>query len=298
MSKSHDLTVSPWKRFGHDRLYVNSPAGEKIAWLDRTTGRITVLVEEQRDAALDALAPHLAEASPGSTATAPPAPADPVAQVRPPAVGLRPGDDLAANRPGEALLAKLAELRPSFWRYLLTKLLGRASEADSWRKGLRGEQKAGAELERLTGRGWRVLHSIPLPRDVDIDHLLIGPGGVFSINTKHHSGAHIWVGDDSVKIADRSYPYVRKSRAEARRASAALTRACGFPVEVSPVLAFVDARKVVVVPSLHDVRVVGHREIATMKTLTGVWSAASVENIYMMARDRRTWSRARGGSDG
>ncbi|UED85455.1 nuclease-related domain-containing protein [Streptomyces profundus] len=290
MSESHDLTVSPWKRFGHDRLYVNSPAGEKIAWLDRATGRITVLVEERRDDALRALAPHLAEASP--------APVDPVPQVRSPAVGPRPGDDLAGNRPGEALLAKLAELRPSFWRYLLTRLLGRASEADSWRKGLRGEQRAGAELERLAASGWRVLHSIPLPREVDIDHLLIGPGGVFSFNTKHHSGAHIWVGDDSVKIADRSYPYVRKSRAEARRASAALTRACGFPVEVSPVLAFVDARKVVVVPSLHDVRVVRHREIASMRSLTGVWSAAGVESIYTTARDRRTWNRARAGSDG
>ncbi|MFF6784538.1 nuclease-related domain-containing protein [Streptomyces sp. NPDC012510] len=29
--------------------------------------------------------------------------------------------------------------------------------------------------------GWWVLHSIPLPRNVDLDHLLIGPGGVFSV---------------------------------------------------------------------------------------------------------------------
>jgi hypothetical protein len=57
-------------------------------------------------------------------------------------------------------------------------LLGRHSEAYGWRKGLAGERKVGAELERLVRKDWRVLHSIPLPRDVDIDHLLIGTGGV------------------------------------------------------------------------------------------------------------------------
>ena len=44
----------------------------------------------------------------------------------------------------------------------------------------------GAELNRLGRHGWRVLHSIRLANRVDIDHLPIGPGGVFSINTKHH----------------------------------------------------------------------------------------------------------------
>ncbi|MGA5029945.1 nuclease-related domain-containing protein [Streptomyces cellulosae] len=54
-------------------------------------------------------------------------------------------------------------------------------------KGISGGAASGSRAEPLLGsQGWRALHSIPLANKVDIDHLLIGPGGVFSINTKHH----------------------------------------------------------------------------------------------------------------
>ncbi|HEX5568631.1 MAG TPA: nuclease-related domain-containing protein [Streptomyces sp.] len=196
------LRISPWKRYGHDRLYVNLPDGTSVAWFDRKTGRIAVLIEEHRDRALGALAPYLSTAA-----------AHPVARVLD--ATLPPGEDIAAHRPGQAVRAKLGELAPSTWRYLLLRMLGRRSEADRWRLGLKGERIVGAELERMTGKGWRVLHSVPLPRDVDIDHLLVGPGGVFCVNTKHHPDAVIWVGDDSVKIGGQAYPYVSRSRREA-----------------------------------------------------------------------------------
>ncbi|MDI5965025.1 nuclease-related domain-containing protein [Streptantibioticus silvisoli] len=314
-----DLRVVPWKRYGHDRLYVNDAdaGGEKVAWLDRGTGRLTVLVEAHREAAVRALAPYLSStAPPASPPRRPPAtprqpaatPAAPSAAPRRPAGPTRPvsvpaartaagpvpspNPDLAANRPGEALLAKIDELAPGFWRSVLNLLLGRRSQADSWRKGLAGERAAAVELDRLAGRGWRVLHSIPLPRGVDIDHLLIGPGGVFSFNTKHHPGAQVWVGDEAVKIGGQAYPYVRKARAEARRASAALSRACGFEVPVEPVLAFVGTDRLTVVASLRDVRAIGHREIAALGRAGGVWSRRQAEVIYAAARERGTWSGA------
>lgn len=268
------LQVSEWKRYGHYRLYVNQSDGKNVAWLDRRTGYLELLVEERRDAVLDVLAPYL---------TASPAPVVHKA--------LRPEDDLAANRPGDALQMKVDELAPGFWRWALARLSGRRLEADSWRAGLAGERRVGAELERLARRGWRVLHSIPLAGDVDIDHVLIGPGGAFCFNTKCHRGARVWVGDDSVRIGGQSYPYVRKSRAEARRASAALTRACGFPVEVRPVLAFVAVAELQVVPSLRDVRVLQEPDIAAFKHLRTDWRPDKVESVYAAARDRHTWVR-------
>ncbi|MBU6531395.1 NERD domain-containing protein [Streptomyces sp. A108] len=268
------LRVSVWKRYGHDRLYVNQPDGTKVAWLDRRTGSLELLVEEQRDAVLDALAPYLATSS------------LPVVHK-----ALRSEDDLVGNRPGDALQRKVDELAPGFWRWVLARMSGRRLEVDSWRTGLAGERRVGVELERLAWRGWRVLHSIPLAGDVDIDHVLIGPGGAFCVNTKCHRGARVWVGDDSVRIGGQSYPYVRKSRAEARRASSALTRACGFPVEVQPVLAFVAVAELQVVPSLHDVRVLQERDIATFKHPKAGWGPDKVELVYMAARDRRTWVR-------
>ncbi|MFF0891398.1 nuclease-related domain-containing protein [Streptomyces sp. NPDC003456] len=253
---------------------MNQPDGTKVAWLDRRTGSLELLVEEQRDAVLDALAPYLATSS------------LPVVHK-----ALRSGNDLAGNRPGDALQTKVDELAPGFWRWVLARMSGRRLEVDSWRTGLAGERRVGVELERLAWRGWRVLHSIPLAGDADIDHVLIGPGGAFCVNTKCHRGARVWVGDDSVRIGGQSYPYVRKSRAEARRASSALTRACGFSVEVQPVLAFVAVAELQVVPSLRDVRVLQERDIATFKRLKAGWGPDKVELVYMAARDRRTWVR-------
>ncbi|MEU4895697.1 nuclease-related domain-containing protein [Streptomyces sp. NPDC044780] len=280
------LRVSPWKRYGHDRLYVNLPDGEKVAWFDCGTGKLNVLVEDYRDAVLEVLAPYLAGTS-SSAAASDAAAADDDGRG-----SLRPEDDLAAHRPGAAVRAKLDELAPGIVARLVALMLGRRSEAYGWRKGLTGERRVGAELERLTRKGWRVLHSIPLPRGVDIDHLLIGPGGVFSVNTKYHRGARVWVGDDSVKIGGQSYPYVRKSRAEARRASLALSRACGFAVEVRPVLAFVDTDTITVTPSLRDVRVVRDREFSSFKRLEGALTPREMEPIYGAARNRRTWLNA------
>jgi hypothetical protein len=60
-------------------------------------------------------------------------------------------------------------------------------------------------------------------------------------------------------------------------------------VDVGPVLAFVDAAELTVVPSLREVRVVQHREVAAFKRLKGVWTPADVERIYALARDRRIW---------
>ncbi|GAA2772384.1 NERD domain-containing protein [Streptomyces rameus] len=269
------LQVSVWKRYGHDRLYVNQLDGKKVAWFDRRTGYLELLAEEQRDAVLDALAPYLAASSLHVAHKA-----------------LRSKDDLAGNRPGHALQTKVDELAPGFWRWALARLSGRRLEVDSWRTGLAGERRVGVELERLVPRGWRVLHSIPLAGDVDIDHVLIGPGGVFCVNTKCHRGARVWVGDDSVRIGGQSYPYVRKSRAEARRASVALTHACGFPVEAQPVLAFVAVAELRIVPSLRDVRVLQERDIAAFKRLKTGWGPDKVELVYTAARDRRTWVRS------
>ncbi|ADP84859.1 nuclease-related domain-containing protein [Pseudofrankia inefficax] len=331
-----ELLVTPWRRFGHDRLYVNLPDGQSAAWFDLRTGQTTILLDAYRDAAHDALASYLEKSSepagyplpPPPTRSSPPpvsppapltgwtpevpeptgswpVPEQPASQpgsppARPPAARSPvraaggPTDDLAANLPGAALRAKIEELTPGFWRALLNRLLHRPAETDGWSKGLIGEEMAGAELARLTTWGWLVLHSIPLPRDVDIDHLLIGPGGVFTINTKHHVGARVWVGDHAVKVGGQSHQYPRKARAEASRASAALSRACGFDVPVEAVLAFVAPEKLTSSPPraegdlirLHAIR---HSQFITFKDFPTVWDRHQVEQIHAAARDRQNW---------
>ncbi len=293
-----DLHVSAWKRYGQDRLYVNTSDGESVAWFDRKTGQINILVEPFRAAALEALTPYLTGNAGNSGSFGNAGSGDisrgPAPRTTPSLSHfLAPEHDLALNRPGEALRAKVRELSPGLFERLMNLLLQQRGEADSWREGLVGERIVGRELKRLSAHGWRALHSIPLPRDVDVDHLLMGPGGVFAINTKSHRGKGIWVGDDVVRVNyGESRPYVRKSRGEAARVARALERGCGFPVAVRPLLVFVRPSRLTVVPSLADVRAMSERELAALGPLSGALRPDQVDSVYAVARDRRTWTQA------
>ena len=59
-------------------------------------------------------------------------------------------------------------------------------EIGRWSRGAGGECKVGAILDGL-GPQWHVLHDVALGRG-NIDHVLVGPGGAFTIETKSHSG--------------------------------------------------------------------------------------------------------------
>lgn len=278
-----------WKRYGHDRVYVNLADGSKVAWLDRKSGQITVVQEAYRAAVIEAFAPYVETQSTATRATRPS-----VSTARPPgptAPPVPPEHDLATNAPGAALRARLNT--SSLGSRVLARLLRRPLADESWLKGIKGEQIVGAELARFTSRGWRVLHSIPLGSETDIDHVLIGPGGVLCVNTKYHRMAKIWVGDNAVKVWGKFHPYVAASRNEAKKASAALTKACGVPVAVSPVLVFVKAASVTVVPTLTDVRVIRrHRDFAGALPTADLLAPDAVDRIYAAARDPRTWSSA------
>jgi hypothetical protein len=54
-------------------------------------------------------------------------------------------------------------------------------------RGARGEEHVGELLDRLTDGPWQVIHDATLGRG-NIDHIVIGPGGVFTVETKSHPG--------------------------------------------------------------------------------------------------------------
>jgi Nuclease-related domain len=54
-------------------------------------------------------------------------------------------------------------------------------------RGATGEEHVGSLLEQLAGRGWRVIHDVTLGHG-NVDHILIGPAGVFTVETKSHPG--------------------------------------------------------------------------------------------------------------
>jgi hypothetical protein len=59
----------------------------------------------------------------------------------------------------------------------------------AWRRGAREERRIARLLAPLERRGWAVLHDLAIPGSAaNIDHLVIGPGGVLVIDSKHYRG--------------------------------------------------------------------------------------------------------------
>jgi Nuclease-related domain len=62
-------------------------------------------------------------------------------------------------------------------------------DAVAWRRGATGERRTARLLEPLERHGWAVLHDLALLGSrVNLDHLVIGPGGVFAIDSKQYRG--------------------------------------------------------------------------------------------------------------
>jgi hypothetical protein len=64
-----------------------------------------------------------------------------------------------------------------------------SAEASAWRRGARGERRTARRLRPLVRAGWTVLHDLVIPQiRANGDHLLIGPPGVFLIDSKAKHG--------------------------------------------------------------------------------------------------------------
>jgi len=62
-------------------------------------------------------------------------------------------------------------------------------DAAAWRRGAAGERRTARLLEPLERQGWVVLHDLAVPGSrANLDHLVIGPGGVFVIDSKQYRG--------------------------------------------------------------------------------------------------------------
>ena len=61
--------------------------------------------------------------------------------------------------------------------------------AKAWRRGAVGERRTARLLAALERHGWAVLPDLAVPRSqANLDHLVIGPGGVFVIDSKQSRG--------------------------------------------------------------------------------------------------------------
>ena len=73
------------------------------------------------------------------------------------------------------LLASIAFFAWRVWRV--------RPRARALRQGIEGERAVGQFLERLREKGYQVFHDL-VTTDFNVDHIIIGPAGVFTVETK------------------------------------------------------------------------------------------------------------------
>lgn len=258
---------------------------------------------------------HRVRAAPNQTAPVVPAPRMP--DQPPDLASRRQGPDLAARLDGSAWHGGRDDLADNAPGIGVSDEASRRFHAEgagadhSWRLGTEGEVTVAAVLSALTAPSrldrlrrrtpaWRVLHSVPVGTGRgDIDHVLIGPPGVVTINTKHHRAGRLALDGDALVVNGRPTDYIPTARREAHRAAALLGSALeatghtdlAARLIVRPVLAVVGGR-VLVSSWAPGVAVVMTRQLThTLISLPPALELHEVDAVYDVARHRAVWAR-------
>jgi nuclease-like protein len=296
------LNSRVWQRYGQLRIYI-SAGDEAVGWFDPRSGRSQLSQPDRCDEFWAIVRSECQRLLQHGTITEAEAGTPPDAPVSAPSVTNEhwvvrdpEWDDLADNEPGASASARARELRRE--HPLLTRtarLLGIRTSAQTFAAGARGEQTVGRQLNKWAARyGWHVLHAVPVgQRGADIDHVVIGPFGVVTVNTKT-TGTAVWVGEYGLTLGGKPVDYLRQSRREAARAGRLLSRATGQDVPVQPAIVFVRAPRVTIrrggpadVAVLASPRSLGH----WLRRQRPVLPLDQVEAIYQAARRPASWQR-------
>ncbi|WP_433784076.1 NERD domain-containing protein [Actinomycetospora sp. CA-101289] len=295
------------RRPGSDRLYVTSADGLPLGHLDLITRVAHDVPAGYRERFLqEANAWLWSNNMPPMGSQAEVAePAALGAGVEAPEGGWSAGwEDLALHRPGHGLLEQAAEAR-----------LARGPEADRpYRLRADGQHAVAEALGKLTrapslrrGRGprWRILHTITMAFDevpegsVVLDHLVVGPPGVFVVEVVNIPGGRVGLGDHQLDLGGSSTLDLGRRRRigleAADRVSVALARAAGAtetldPPAVHPVVAVVGAI-LVGQGRPRGVTVTRVGQLPRLLTAFGApLSDLAVAQIHEVARRSTTWT--------
>lgn len=174
-------------------------------------------------------------------------------------------------------------------RSVLGRLLNVHTDERAWRKGAAGEEAVGKLLDKLPKDEWRVFHDISIgDTGTNIDHLVIGPRGIYSINTKNLSGK-VWLGSKMLMVNGQKTTYLRASLSEGRKVAQRLSAAVGESVEVNPMILLL-CDELTIREQPKDAVVMRRREgLKWMSQRPKVHSLALASRIARAADQLSTW---------
>jgi len=206
--------------------------------------------------------------------------------LHPPAMRNR----IAAQLVIEHLLSRQTAVPP---RTRVARLFGKSPlcpESVSWYLGAQGEITVGKLLATLP-LDWTAFHAVPIGKnDTDIDHILVGPGGIFTINTQHHCGKRIWVGTRTVTVSGHKRAYLPAAEHEAERVTSVLRERMPLVAPVQPVIALVDAKQISFRDKPVQVKVVDARGLlGWLERLQPVLSDDEIAEAVVILDSPATW---------
>lgn len=264
------------RRPGSDRLYVTTEDGLPLGHVDLFDGTTHDVPAVWRDRFLREANAWLWQNNLPPLAGGDEERPTPVlgAGVEPPDGGWNPGwEDVALHRPGHLMADEAARARssgvPDADRPSRLRADGQHAVDDALAKLTRPRLRRGAAR-------WRILHAVDMafpesgrggvtaadvrrggpapaaggtPSRVLLDHVVIGPPGVFVVEVRNHPGGRAYIGPESLEIDGEKIDLGRRRRIgeeAARRLSAGLAAAAGAaetlnPPIVTPVVALVGA---------------------------------------------------------
>jgi hypothetical protein len=133
------------------------------------------------------------------------------------------------------------------------------AELGAWRMGTHAEDHTARALAELEAEGFIVLHDRRKPGSTgNIDHVIVGPTGVFVVETKTYSGPLSIRGDDVFVGGRRRTDMVLEARSEAEVVQAVLEIA-GGNVSVTPILCIHRAEMPLLKANVQGIHVVNER---------------------------------------
>lgn len=178
------------------------------------------------------------------------------------------------RRPGQQVAARIAELD---------------AERAKWVRGEHGEIMVAEELAELHPHQWWVFHAVPRgTAGTDIDHLVMGVGGVYTINTKNVS-ANVWVAERVLMVGGTRTAYLPAAIHEAADVARRLSAGGAPDVAVRPLLAFTQPITVKAMPP--DVTVLSAGSVRSwLESQPQVLTAQHAYAVALIADQPKTWA--------
>lgn len=150
-----------------------------------------------------------------------------------------------------------------------------ATRARPSRMAAKARKKVERQLAWL-GEDWHVLHVVE--PGIDLDYILIGPAGIFTLAIKCLPNARARVTDSRVLVDGQPTDDLGNARRESQRVRQMLSEACGVPVRVRAVILFEIFDDLSLDESPNDVHVTTSRRLLPwLKALPETVDAPTVE---------------------